>query len=212
MSSNEAKAMAGVMLAAVGGYLIWRQSQGQGAVIDLPGALAEFENQFKGEWFADLTGGGLKLSAWQTPPAGIAFENLFVSASKQYGIPAGLLSRQAYQESRYNPRAHNLATDARGIMQIVPKWHPEIADPFNAAQAIPYAAKYLAAQYRRFGSWDKALAAYNWGPNAFGNWLAGKGDNWLAAPGLPAETRNYVAQIGKDAGILYYGTTAQGVA
>jgi soluble lytic murein transglycosylase-like protein len=127
---------------------------------------------------------------WQTPINGQQFENDFIAASQYHGLPAGLLSRVAYQESRYNPDAYN-PSGASGIMQIIPKWHPGV-DVWNPTEAIWYAAKYLRQLYNQFGSWTYALAAYNWGP---GN-LSRKGiDN------APLETRNYIAEITRDTGV-----------
>lgn len=130
------------------------------------------------------------VAKWQTPVNGQRFENEFIAASQYYGLPAGLLSRVAYQESRYNPEAYN-PSGASGIMQIIPRWHPGV-NVWNASESIWYAAKYLRQLYNQFGSWTYALAAYNWGP---GN-LSRKGiDN------APTETRNYIAQVTADTGV-----------
>ena len=63
-----------------------------------------------------------------------------------------------------------------------------LADPFDPAAAIPESAKLLAELELRFGNLGLAAAAYNAGPTAVGNWLAGKGD-------LPFETQDYVLAI-----------------
>lgn len=121
--------------------------------------------------------------------AGGRFKTLLSDAENKYLLPRNLLARVAYQESSFNPDAYNVATTASGLMQIVPRWHPEIVDPFNPSEAIPYAAKYLRELYDKTGSWKMALAAYNWG---IGN---------LQKYGIqhaPEETRNYVAQISHD--------------
>ena len=128
------------------------------------------------------------LPHWQTPTAGRQFEHWFVDASRRYGIPAGLLSRVAKQESNYNPYAKSTA-GALGLMQIIPKWHPDIRNPFDAREAIYYAASYLYRLRNQFGSWKLALAAYNWGPTN----LRRKG---IAR--APTETVNYVADITRD--------------
>ena len=39
-------------------------------------------------------------------------------------IPHNLLARLLEQESDFNPKAHNTRTDAQGMAQIVPRWHP----------------------------------------------------------------------------------------
>lgn len=128
---------------------------------------------------------------WNTPTNGLKYEKLFNAASNQYALPPGLLSRVAYQESRYNPNAVSPA-GAVGLMQIVPKWHPT-AKPYDPIDSIFYAAKYLRQLYDQTGSWANALAAYNWG---IGN---------LTREGLenaPRETRNYIAEITRDTGVV----------
>lgn len=50
-------------------------------------------------------------------------------------------------------------------MQINDYWHPE-AFPrakTDVAFNIEYGAKYLASQYKRYGDWHDAVAAYNAG-------------------------------------------------
>jgi soluble lytic murein transglycosylase-like protein len=72
-------------------------------------------------------------------------------------------------------------------MQIIPKFHPG-ADALNPAAAIDYAGHYLRRLYERFGSWELALAAYNWGEGNIAR-NAGNPAAW------PKETRDYVANI-----------------
>lgn len=54
---------------------------------------------------------------------------------------------------------------------------------------------YIALLYRRYGNWPDAIAAYNWGPGNF--------DNWIAAgrpmERLPLETAHYLARVLRDA-------------
>ena len=126
--------------------------------------------------------------------------SVFANAGAAQGLPAGLLEAVAYRESRFRPDVINGTTKssagAIGIMQIVPKWHPELgaggaADPLRA---IPYAAQYLATLRRQFGTWALALAAYNWGPGNL------QGNEYTPAK-WPAETRTYVDEITRNAGI-----------
>lgn len=136
----------------------------------------------------------MTIKQWTTPKAGLLYEPLFLAATLKYGLPAGLLSRQCYQESRYNPKAFNSGSKAAGLMQFIPTTAKEFGiDPYNPTQAIDAGGKYLAQLYKRFGSWKDALAAYNWGQ---GN-LAKKG-----ITAAPLETRNYTAQILADIGLI----------
>jgi soluble lytic murein transglycosylase-like protein len=134
------------------------------------------------------------ISAWTTP-AGEQWRPIFDAAERAYMIPSGLLFRQGYQESRFRQDIIDGTTrssaGAVGIMQIIPKWHPELgeAGALDPLRAIPYAGKYLASLRKRFGTWELALAAYNAGPG-----------NVVKYNGIPpfTETQNYVAQITAD--------------
>ena len=153
-----------------------------------------------------LVGGVLlfmSLKAYSAPKQADAFRELFKFVEDNEGLPPNLLLRLAQQESMFNPLATN-PSGAQGMMQIIPRWHPGV-DPFDPAQAIPYAGKFLAAQYARFGSWRAALAAYNWGPGNVSKALrrhSGDINALLADVSVPVETRNYVAQITADVTVV----------
>ena len=113
-------------------------------------------------------------------------------SEERHGIPAGLLHRQIYQESRFRSDIIEgrtvSAAGALGIAQIVPKYHPGVnaLDPYAA---IEYAADFMRRLYKQFGSWRLALAAYNAGPG-----------NVQTYNGIPpfSETQRYVAEITAD--------------
>ena len=46
-------------------------------------------------------------------------------------------------------------------------------DRFDTVENRILGRAYLAEMHRRFGSWADAVAAYNWGPNRVGSWIAG---------------------------------------
>lgn len=125
-------------------------------------------------------------------------------AAAQYNVPVSILSWLLWKESRYNPviidGTKRSSAGAMGIAQFMPATAREElgseAAALDPARAIPGAARYLAKLYRSLGTWEKALAAYNWG---IGN-VQRKG---LAA--APAETRDYYSTIMGKAG---YGTYA----
>lgn len=116
------------------------------------------------------------------------------AAEVKHGIPSDLLVRVAYQESRFRTDiitgAKVSSAGAVGLMQIVPRWHPDI-NPLDWRAAADYAGGYLAKLYRQFGSWALALAAYNWGPGNLSKY-------GLAA--APQETKNYYSEILADIG------------
>jgi soluble lytic murein transglycosylase-like protein len=115
---------------------------------------------------------------------------LLQAAEDKYSIPRGVLTRLAYEESRFRPDIISGATvsssGAQGIMQLMPQFYPGI-DPLDPPQAIDAAAQSLRSYFDRFGTWTLALAAYNAGPgnvSKYGN----------TVPPFQ-ETQKYVADI-----------------
>jgi len=102
-------------------------------------------------------------------------------------VPPALFVRLIDRESHFQPDVVGVTGDI-GIAQLNPRFHPRgvAQDP---AQALPYAAKYLRRMYDRFGTWEEAVAAYNWGPTN----LAVHGIN-----GIPSSVRSYVDAIVKS--------------
>jgi soluble lytic murein transglycosylase-like protein len=183
---------------AAGGLLVARQagaiaSPGGGGSADLlDSLLAPVDDaafQLSGYRFMTDT----RWRADAAKPENAPFVGAMNQAEIKHGIPASLVVRLAWQESRFNPEAFNAASGATGIMQIVPRWHPDV-DPWEPFAAIDYGAGYLAQLYRQFGTWELALKAYNWGPGNVAKWLA----SGSGALGEPLETRNYSAQILAD--------------
>jgi soluble lytic murein transglycosylase-like protein len=130
---------------------------------------------------------GGTVNKWETPPQGRIYEPLFLAATDAYGLPAGLLSRMAYQESNYDRWAES-PMGAQGIMQFMPATAAEWrVNPWEPASAIDGAGRYMKWLYAMTGSWEKAIAAYNFG---IGN--VTKGRTW------PAETVAYVSRIVGD--------------
>ncbi len=124
------------------------------------------------------------------------------AAERAHGLPAGLLSRLLYEESRYRTDiitgALPSSAGALGIAQFLPSTAAEMGvDPLDPRQAIPGAARYLRRLYDRFGDWKLALAAYNWGQGNQNRDLRDGiiGNEW------PKETRDYVAKISADVGL-----------
>lgn len=123
------------------------------------------------------------------PLAPAAYEPTIQRAAAEFGVPPELLRGLLQQESNFDPNAVSPA-GAIGIAQFMPATAAEMGiDPRDPQEAIYGAAQYLKQQFDRFGSWNAALAAYNFGP---GNVAAGKA--------LPQETRDYVAELGPLAG------------
>lgn len=108
------------------------------------------------------------------------------SAAQRHGVPEELFLRLVHQESRFNKNAKS-HKGALGLAQLMPETAKTLGvDPLDPYQNLDGGARYLAAQYKTFGSWRLALAAYNAGPEAVRKY-----------GGVPpyAETRNYVEVI-----------------
>ncbi len=133
-------------------------------------------------------------TGWVLPTAGEPYREIFKNVSMVYNLPLNLLARVAYQESHFRPEIISGETKSEkgavGIMQIMPRWHPNV-DPSDPHDSIQYAGKYLRQLFNKLGTWEHALAAYNWG---IGN-MQNKGFN-----NAPLETRNYVSDILSDIG------------
>ena len=108
------------------------------------------------------------------------------SAARRHGVPEDLFLRLVQQESGWNPwaRSHK---GALGLAQLMPATARLLGvDPHDPKQNLDGGARYLAQQYRAFGDWRLALAAYNAGPKAVQKY-----------GGVPPyrETRGYVTAI-----------------
>lgn len=108
------------------------------------------------------------------------------AAARRHGIPEDLFLRLIQQESNWNPTAKSHA-GAYGLAQLIPSTARYLGvDVRDTYQNVDGGARYLKEQYRTFGSWRLALAAYNAGPGAVKKY-----------GGVPPfkETRNYVKVI-----------------
>ena len=107
-------------------------------------------------------------------------------AARRHGVPEDLFLRLVQQESGWNPTAKS-HKGAFGLAQLMPATARALGvDRADPAENLEGGARYLKQQYREFGSWRLALAAYNAGPGAVKKY-----------GGVPPfrETRNYVKII-----------------
>lgn len=108
------------------------------------------------------------------------------AAARRHGVPEDLFLRLVRQESGWNPNAVS-SKGALGLAQLLPTTAATLGvDPADPRQNLEGGARYLALQYRNFGTWRLALAAYNAGPGAV-----------IRYGGVPpfAETQGYVVAI-----------------
>lgn len=137
------------------------------------------------------------VTTWKPPKTAAPYLDTIAAAETANGLPAGLLARLLYQESRYRPDiitgAVKSPAGAVGIAQFMPATAKDMGvDPLDPVSAINGAARYVRQLFDITGSWAGALGAYNWG---VGN---------VKRKGLskaPPETRAYIAQISADVGL-----------
>lgn len=150
---------------------------------------------------AALAGGGVVVMyAWEDSAEGRKWAPVLAAAEQKYALPAGLLSRQAAEESSFSPAViygtEASSAGALGILQLEPAYFSSVNVPVPFTDAdvtaqIEQAAAEDARLYQHFGDWGTALAAYNWGEGDVDHYLANGGT-------LPPETSKYVAQILAD--------------
>jgi len=112
--------------------------------------------------------------------------NMAREAARRNNVPEDLFVRLVQQESNWNPNAKSYK-GAIGLAQLMPQTARSLrVDPTDPYENLDGGARYLHTQYREFGSWRLALAAYNAGPDAVKKY-----------GGVPPykETRNYVRII-----------------
>lgn len=119
---------------------------------------------------------------WQPPKKAAPYLDKVREVEEIHGMPENLMAALVNQESQWDPKAKSLA-GAKGLTQLMPV-HKIDTDDTDAS--IEYGAEYLAKMKDKFGTWELALAAYNWGP---GN---------LKREGIekaPKETLDYIKRI-----------------
>jgi soluble lytic murein transglycosylase-like protein len=111
------------------------------------------------------------------------------AAAAAHNLPADFLAAVLKQESAFNPSSVS-RVGALGIAQFMPGTavRMKLRDPFDAEEAIPASARYLASLRSRFGNLGLAAAAYNAGPGRVSAWLSRGGK-------LPKETVDYVQAV-----------------
>ena len=149
------------------------------------------------EWaLQDNPNGNHPTKKWvggKTRGSGGHWENItstlsFADLEKQYGLPAGMLSKIMQIESHGNPNAVNPKSGAMGAFQFMPDTAKEygVTNPFDKNQSATGAAKFLSDLSNHYnGDVDKMLAGYNWGMSNVDK--KGMGS-------LPPETTDYLSK------------------
>ena len=107
--------------------------------------------------------------------------------ARDFGVNEDIFLRLIQKESSWNPKATSRA-GAQGLVQLMPGTVRGlgVSNPYDPVQSITGGARYLSQQLKRFGNYEKALAAYNAGP--------GNVEHYGGIPPF-RETQNYVKTI-----------------
>jgi soluble lytic murein transglycosylase-like protein len=114
------------------------------------------------------------------------YQDMARAAARKHRVPEDLFLRLVRTESGFRPTAVS-SKGAIGLAQLMPFTARQLGvNPHDPTQNLEGGARYLSQQYRRFGDWRLALAAYNAGPEAV--------ERYRGVPPYK-ETQNYVRAI-----------------
>lgn len=133
------------------------------------------------------------------------YYELVTEYSEKYAIPKELMFAIIKTESNFDKNATSRA-GAIGLMQMIPSTYeflskklgetPVTSLLYDPQTNIKYGAYYLQYLYARFGSWELALAAYNWGEGNLSSYISENGYTEGDYKKIPVkETRNYVKKV-----------------
>lgn len=124
----------------------------------------------------------------------INLADLIAQESQRQGVDPAIALAVARQESgvcqwRMDGSVVTSSSGAIGVMQLMPATAAGLGvDPYDVDQNIRGGVTYLKQLYQKYGSWDRALAAYNWGPQKVDSSSA-RGSSF------PGDVINYVKAI-----------------
>jgi soluble lytic murein transglycosylase-like protein/TolA-binding protein len=137
-------------------------------------------------------------------PAG--FRRLICDAAATYKVDPQWLHAIIWQESKYDPDARS-AAGARGLMQFIPETAGAVAraaaipdvsagELYDPALSIRLGAAYWASLMENFKTPEKALAAYNGGPDNVERWSSKSHDPELFVADIGfVETKKYIMLV-----------------
>jgi len=111
-----------------------------------------------------------------SPRERLALAHTIVEESERYGVEVEMILAVIYSESGFHNFARS-STGALGLMQILPSTGRTLAEragvPWEGPRSlldpnlnVRLGTSYLRWLYKRYGRWDRALAAYYVGPGA----------------------------------------------
>ena len=111
----------------------------------------------------------------------------------KHKLPKGILDRLAMDESGYG-RSLISPAGALGVAQFMPGTAKGYGiNPLSTRQSTDAAGKMLGGLFAKYGSWDKAVAAYNWGGGNLDEDIRKHGADWLKY--APKETQGEVRNV-----------------
>lgn len=114
------------------------------------------------------------------------YQEMARAAARRHSVPEDLFLRLVRTESNFRPAAVS-SKGAIGLAQLMPGTARQLrVNPHDPSQNLDGGARYLSMQYRKFGDWRLALAAYNAGPGAV--------EKYKGVPPY-SETQQYVKTI-----------------
>ncbi len=134
------------------------------------------------------------------------YDEIVAKYAEKYAVPQELVFAVIKAESGFDADAVS-HVGAIGLMQIIPstcEWLAEYhlsenastLSLYDAETNIRYGVYYLQYLFSRFGSWEKALIAYNWGEGNLSDFLEDEGYTDGDYYSIPVrETRNYVKKV-----------------
>lgn len=181
-----------------GNIYIYKDSNGQALLTNKTpsGNLSKFTKQVKVTYYPDAkvtnSFGSASSNYGSSVPSSSAnrnaYDDLIRASAARNGVDPALMKAMMHTESAFNPNARS-PVGAQGLMQLMPATARRFSvyNPWNPAENIEGAAKYIAWLMRRYNNnVEFAVAGYN----------AGEG-NVDKYGGIPPfrETRNYVKNV-----------------
>ena len=137
-----------------------------------PHARAVFAEELDAQATEESGGNAVsRLPSW-SPSACKRLAGEFAAAADKHSVDIHLLHAMAIQESGcgcHNNTGEGNIADARGVMQIVPRWHPEydVSRTLDHGYNIDYGASFISDLMSKHGP-DDAIGRYNGGGNHWG--------------------------------------------
>ena len=135
------------------------------------------------------------------------YSDIVSKYSEEFSVPQELIYATIKVESNFKRDALSQA-GAIGLMQMLPSTYEWLAKKlgekcdaallYDPDTNIRYGTYYLQYLYAKFGSWERATVAYNWGEGNFSRFLENNGYTDGDYSSIPVkETRSYVEKVNK---------------